>query len=174
MPNFANGQIGALARAVDREKAQHRDRCAMDLMRDIAEEFAAAFGRGVRAGRLGAGLGLGEGGLAAVAVDRTRAGEDQRDQRRARPRVEYILRRDEVGAHIARRVGHRQAHPREPCQMHDHVGPGLSYGVCAHLTRVGQIERVEGKPPACERRRQVVYLESRWIVVVELVEPSTR
>ncbi len=114
-----DGKVGPLARAVHREQPCDPSRKAGCLVVRKGQGLAGDLGCAVRRLRPPARLVLGEGAPIITAVDRAGGGKDHArpDRRSSRERV---LEPDDVGRHVACRIGDRRPHAGSCREVEDH------------------------------------------------------
>ena len=123
-----DGEVGALARAVDGEEAQRGDFQAVEIVEGARQDFARDFRGGVRRlGRLDARAFL-ERRLRMGAVDGRAAAEEEAAHAGRARRLEEHGGADDVDVHVRRRPLQRGSHAGERSQVDDYVRPRLREG----------------------------------------------
>ena len=118
---FANGQIGPLALAIDGEQAEHRHVHAVNMMINVAERFAGELARGI--GRDGGKnrVALAEWHLGVYAIDRRRRSDDNFFDAAFSSGFENVHRAFDVNALVKRRCFEAGPHARARSQVDDLV-----------------------------------------------------
>src|ERR1043165_185179 len=165
---LVDGEVGALARAVDREEAEADRAQAPEVRVGVAEQLARRLRRRVRADGPAHGVVLGKRNLLVLAVDGGRRAEDElADIVRAR-KLKQVERAPDVRLGVEQRFDERRAHARARGEVNDAVKRRLA-GDRFQRVAVAHVRLGETEVLAREVRRDVAALDRRVVEVVEVV-----